>query len=54
MKYQCDECHGKFATIGNLKFHEKLIHENIKYQCERCNYKSATQGNLKNHKRSIH
>ena len=53
--YKCDKCYMQFSKKGNLKRHNKTIHDKIKnYECDKCDMKFSTKGNLKTHKTAVH
>ena len=53
--YECDKCDYKCSQNGNLKAHNKQVHDKIKnFVCDKCDYKCSTNGDLKKHNKSVH
>ena len=42
-------CNYKATQKGNLKEHQKSVHDGRKYHCNHCSYQATTNGNLKEH-----
>ena len=44
-------CSYQATTNGNLKKHQKSVHDGVKYPCKHCSYQANTNGSLKEHKK---
>ena len=53
-KYECDQCHKTFSSVGSLYNHNKSIHQGVKYACDQCDYQATQQCHLKLHIGSQH
>ena len=54
-KFVCEKCDAKFSTKGNLKAHNKIVHDKIKdYVCEQCEYKCSENSHLQYHIKMVH
>ena len=55
--YKCGLCEKFFASLSNLKAHNKCVHQKIKmYQCqwENCDKAFSQKSNLLTHVKSVH
>ena len=53
LKYSCDECSSKFATLANVKRHKGELHSDDTVKCELCDF-TGSKGRLHWHTRSKH
>ena len=52
--FKCNECTKTFRLKGQLKKHERQVHEKKNVTCEICNKSFVSQGQLKRHTTSNH
>jgi len=53
-KHKCRKCDYCATKKGNLKAHQKAVHEGFKYICKICHKQFSAKSNLKKHFNSVH
>ena len=51
---QCPECNKMFTQAGQMKLHQKSIHQGIRFQCSYCATSATTKSNLNKHVKICH
>ena len=54
VRFKCDQCEYKATRPGNLRKHQKSIHECMIYNCDQCDIKYTDQSHLRRHQKSKH
>ena len=49
VKYHCKLCSYEATQKGNLKEHQKSVHDGIKYPCKHCSYQATQEQALTKH-----
>lgn len=52
--YECEECNAKFASLRNLKRHQKTHNPEKSFKCSFCDSKFHTQQNQYYHEKYVH